>query len=126
MSELEKASLLAAAAPLPHQPARQDPGPAGRSGRVREYAGVVPRSVTVDRKATSTEVEAHAPAIREIAVRLGLRDPRLRADGTVVVHSLEPGYRVITQLSAAASELVGSYVHVITDDVPGAVNTKKL
>jgi len=49
-----------------------------------------------------------------------------RADGTVVVHSDEPGYRAVTRLSSALSELVGTYVHVITDDVPGADNAREL
>ncbi len=44
----------------------------------------------------------------------------------MVVHSEEAGYRSVTRLSAAASELVGAYVHVITDDVPGAVGTREL
>jgi biotin operon repressor len=46
--------------------------------------------------------------------------PRLRDDGTVVVHSHDKGYRTVARLSAMASELIGSQIHVITDDVPGA------
>lgn len=80
----------------------------------------------MDRKATSTEVAAQAPAIRELATQLGLSRIRLRSDGTVVVHSAEPGYRAITRLAAAASEVLGTYVHVITDDVPGAVDAQEL
>jgi hypothetical protein len=80
----------------------------------------------VDRKATSREVASHADAIRQLAVKLGLSDPRLRSDGAMVVHSEEAGYRAVTRLSAAASELVGAYVHVITDDVPGAVGAREL
>ncbi len=80
----------------------------------------------VDRKATSREVASHADAIRQLAAKLGLSDPRLRSDGALVVHSEEAGYRAVTRLSAAASELVGAYVHVITDDVPGAVGTREL
>lgn len=82
--------------------------------------------MTVDRKATSAEVSAHASVIRELAARLGLSGLRLRSDGTVVVHSAEPGYRAVTRLAASASEVVGTYVHVITDDVPGAVDTREL
>ena len=41
-------------------------------------------------------------------------------DGTVVVHSDEPGYRSILRLSAAATEVVGTYVHVISDDTVDA------
>lgn len=80
----------------------------------------------VDRKATSEEVAVHAGAIRRSAIRLGLSDPRLRHDGTVVVHSDEAGYRAVTRLSAAVSDLIGAYVHVITDDVPGAANLREL
>ncbi|MDA8392163.1 MAG: hypothetical protein M0Z87_05050 [Actinomycetota bacterium] len=55
-----------------------------------------------------------------------MSDVRLRNDGTVVVHSTERGYRAVTRLSAAVSEIVGHYVHVITDDVPGAVGAREL
>lgn len=86
----------------------------------------MPRSQVLDSKATSDEVTAHATAIRDLAAGHGLSDVRLRADGTVVVHSSQPGYRAVTRLAAEASELVGTYVHVITDDVPGAVDTRDL
>ena len=86
----------------------------------------MPRSTLIDRKATHDEVAAHAAAIRQLAVDLGLSDLRLRSDGTVVAHSDEAGYRSVTRLSAAASEFVGTYVHVITDDVPGATDTQEL
>ncbi len=86
----------------------------------------MPRVTIVDRQATAHEVTAHAAAIRDMASRLGLGPVRLRGDGTVVVHSSEPGYRGVTRLSAAASERLGSYVHVITDDVPGALDTQEL
>lgn len=58
--------------------------------------------------------------------RLDLSDPRLRHDGAVVVHSEHAGYRAVTRLSTAVSELVGVYVHVITDDVRGAVGAREL
>ncbi len=83
-------------------------------------------STVADRKATSDEVATHAAAIKQLAAELGLSDLRLRRDGTAVVHSEEAGYRAVTRLSAAASELVGAYVHVITDDVPGAVGARAL
>jgi len=38
----------------------------------------------------------------------------------------ETGYRAVTCPTAAASELVGTYVHVITDDVPGAADAREL
>lgn len=83
-------------------------------------------STTIEAKATAAEVGAHGRALRETAIHLGLSDVRLRDDGTVVVHSSEPGYRAVTRLSAAASEVVGRYVHVITDDVPGAAGARAL
>lgn len=86
----------------------------------------MPNPTVVDRKATSAEVAAHADVVRQLVADLGLSDPRLRGDGTMVVHSEETGYRAVTRLSAAASESVGAYVHVITDDVPGAVGTREL
>ena len=51
---------------------------------------------------------------------------RLRADGTVVVHADGAGYRQALDMSERASSLVGTYVQVITDDVPGAVDAQEL
>lgn len=83
-------------------------------------------AVVVDRKATGAEVRAHAAAIRRLPHELGLAPPRMRDDGTVVIHSSEPGYQTANRISAAASSVVGAYVHVITDDVPGAVSARNL
>ena len=74
----------------------------------------------IDRRASAREVSSHAADVRRLVAVVGLTDPRLRDDGTIVVHSDESGYRAVTRLSAILSELVGAYVHVITDDVPGA------
>lgn len=82
--------------------------------------------VLSDRKATAPEVRAHAEPIGRRAAALGLGEPRLRWDGTVIVRSDEPGYRWVNRLATQASALVGAYVHVITDDVPGAVDTTPL
>lgn len=73
-----------------------------------------------DRKATAAEVRAHADALRVHAATAGVTDLRLFNDGTVVVHSEGPGYREAFNFSFLASESVGCYVHVITDDAPGA------
>lgn len=83
-------------------------------------------AVTGERKATRSEVRAHADAIKHLAAGLGLADPRVRHDGAAVVHSDEPGYRSVNRLSTQATQLVGAYVHVITDDVPGAVDIEPL
>ena len=78
------------------------------------------KAITTDRKARAAEVRAHAEHLRQFAEEVGVTDPRLRDDGTVVVHSKHPGYRDVVVLSQRLSDLVGCYVHVITDDVPGA------
>jgi len=86
----------------------------------------VARTHVVDRQATREEVALHRDAIRRLADDLGLVGLRLRGDGTIVVHSEEPGYRAVIRLAAAASEKVGRHVQVITDDVPGAANAPEL
>jgi hypothetical protein len=60
-----------------------------------------------------------------MAADLGSSRPRLRRDGTVVVHSDEAGYQAATRLSATASELIGTYVHVITVDAPRATDARR-
>lgn len=79
-----------------------------------------------DRKATTPEAQAHREPIRRRAAALGLGEPRLRWDGAVVLRSDEPGYRSVNRLATEASALVGAYVPVITDDVPGAVDATPL
>lgn len=79
-----------------------------------------------DRKATAEEVRAHADALRVHAQTAGVTDLRLFEDGTMVVRSDGPGYREAFNFSFLASESVGCYVHVITDDAPGAVGADPL
>jgi hypothetical protein len=86
----------------------------------------VTRVGLIDRKATADEVSSHRVDVQRLADAMGPAVPRLRDDGTVVVHSDEPGYRAVARLSSALSELMGTYVHVITDDVPGAGNAREL
>ena len=69
-----------------------------------------------DRQATAQEVRKHVRAIRKLVHQFGLSNARLRSDGTIVVHTDEPGYRSILRLSSAATDVVGTYVHVIADD----------
>jgi hypothetical protein len=83
-------------------------------------------AVVADRRATAQEVRAQAAAIRRLAGEFGRGAPRVHDDSTVVVWSSEPGYRAANRLSAVASEVVGAYVHVITDDVPGAASARPL
>lgn len=75
---------------------------------------------STDRRASAAEVQAHVEAVRRLAAEAGVTRPRLREDGTVVVHSPDPGFRQIVELSGRLSEDVGCYVRVIADDVPAA------
>lgn len=84
------------------------------------------RATTTDRKASAEEVRQHVDALRAVAAELGVGPVAVRDDGTVVVHADEPGYRQALDMSARASALVGTYVHVITDDVPGAAGAREL
>ena len=87
---------------------------------------VARREVLVDPKANREQVLEHKMAIRQFAADLGLTNPRIRDDGTVVVHSDEPGYGSVFRLSDLATDEFGVYVLVITDDVPGAVGAQDL
>lgn len=73
-----------------------------------------------DRKATAAEVRAHADALQAHAATVGVTNLRLHENGTLVVHCDQPGYTQVLRLSHLAEEAVGCYVHIITDDVPGA------
>lgn len=78
------------------------------------------KATATDRKASAAEVRARAGEVRRLADEAGVSNPRLKDDGTVVVHSTMSGYREVVDLSRRLSELLGCYVHVITDDVPAA------
>ena len=79
----------------------------------------------VKRKANRDEVSAHRAEVRRLVGVLGLDNPRIRDDGTLIVHSHELGYRAAARLAAMASDVVGKDVHVITDDVPGAAGAQE-
>lgn len=81
---------------------------------------------TGGRRATWAEIQQHAVELRRLAAEVGVGAPHVRSDGTLVVASDEPGYRLMLEFAAAASDAVGVYVHVITDDVPGAKGTQPL
>lgn len=49
-----------------------------------------------------------------------------RDDGAVVIHPVDAGYRSANRFASAAGRIVADYVHVITDDVPGAVSARRL
>lgn len=79
-----------------------------------------------ERRARADEIVPHAAELRAAAEGAGLSELAMRDDGTVVVHYDEPGYRAVNRFSATASIIVGAYVHVITDDVPGAAGARPL
>jgi hypothetical protein len=87
---------------------------------------VLSDAVAADRKASEAEVRAHRIAIRRLANALDVSGIRVRNDGAVVIHTTDAGYHTANRLSVAASEVVGAYVHVITDDVPGAAGARDL
>jgi hypothetical protein len=78
------------------------------------------------RRARAEEIVPHAAVLRAVAHDFGLRSLAMRDDGTLVVHDDGPGYRATNGFSASASEVVGAYVHVITDDVPAAAGARPL
>ena len=75
---------------------------------------------TSDRCATRTEVLSARVRLRKLAQKSGLSDPRVAANGTIVVHSDHPGYREVIRFAGEASEAIGVWPKVITDDVPAA------
>ncbi len=85
---------------------------------------VVSQTTVTDRKASAAEVRAHADQLHRLAGEVGVSNVRLRDEGTVVVHSDELGYRQVVDLSRRISQVVGCYVHVITDDVPAAADAR--
>lgn len=76
--------------------------------------------VTSDRRASWQEVAGRRDELRARAQECGLTHVRLGRDGTVIVHAPEPGYRSVGRFAAEAGAIVGTYVHVVTDDVPAA------
>lgn len=77
-------------------------------------------AVLSDRRATWSEVAARRTELRQLALASGLTDARLRDDGAVIVHPPDPGYRLTGRFATEAAKAVGTYVHVLTDDVPAA------
>jgi len=59
-------------------------------------------ALAADRKATRREVVAHAGSLRDHAGQLGVSPLRIRDDGTLVIHSDEPGYKTANPVSAIA------------------------
>lgn len=82
---------------------------------------MTPVSIVIveDRRATRDELLAHRSALLELAGELDLSNLRLRGDAAIVLTAARPGYRDVARFVDAGSELVGAYVHVVTDDTPG-------
>jgi hypothetical protein len=83
-------------------------------------------TATTDRRASADEVRANADALKRVARDVGVTDVRILDDGTLVVHSDDDGLREVIALVGRARAIVGSYVHVITDDVPAAAGARAL
>ncbi len=83
-------------------------------------------TTTTDRRASAEQVRASAQDIKRAAAEVGVSDVRLHDDGTLVVHSEDPGLREVLALVKRARQLVGVYVHVITDEVPAAKGAQPL
>lgn len=76
--------------------------------------------MTADRRATAGEVAAKRVELRALASQHRFDAVHVAADGMIVVHTDQPGYRDLARFAGEASRLVGAYVQVITDDVPAA------
>lgn len=76
--------------------------------------------MTADRRATASEVTAKRGELRDLASRHRFDTIEVAADGMIVVHTNEPGYRDLARFAGGASRLVGAYVQVITDNVAAA------
>ena len=76
-------------------------------------------TIVEDRRATSAELVAHRDALLSLAAARGLSNLRLRDDAAIVLATANPGYRDVASFVDMASQLVGAYVYVVTDDTPG-------
>lgn len=77
-------------------------------------------TIVSDRRASWQEVNAQRTQLRAQADACGLSEARLRNDGALIVHAPDTGYRLVGRFATAAASVVGTYVHVLTDDVPAA------
>jgi hypothetical protein len=76
-----------------------------------------------DRPATHAELVAHWDKLVALATEYGLTNLRLRRNDALVLTSARPGYRKVAGFVNVASEFVGAYVYVVTDDTPGLEET---
>ncbi len=82
--------------------------------------GEVLTTLTTDRRASRKEIELHREELRRLAPASGLDQPLMMADGVLVVHAPQPGYRSMVTFAGEATAVVGPWVQVITDDVSAA------
>lgn len=79
----------------------------------------MPDTIVEDRRATREELVTHRDALLKLAAARRLSNLRLRNDAAIVLTTASPGYRDVASFVNVASELVGAYVYVVTDDTPG-------
>lgn len=72
----------------------------------------------VERTATRDEVIAEREGLHRILTAHGLTDPRVRADGSIIVHTDDGGYGPIIRATGEARELLGHHLKLVTDDTP--------
>ncbi|UOY01633.1 helix-turn-helix transcriptional regulator [Blastococcus sp. PRF04-17] len=70
------------------------------------------------RVATREDVLAARRVLRELAAHFGLGDPRVEADGTVVVDCVTPGFGPLWRFAAVAGQTLGAGVEVASAE-PG-------
>lgn len=81
----------------------------------------MPSTITEDRRATLEELRAHRTALLSLAAACGLGNLHLRNDAAIVLTAAGLGYRDVARFTDVASEAVGAYVYVVTDDTPGSI-----
>lgn len=82
--------------------------------------GLMSELMTADRRATAGDVAAKRAELRTLASRHRFDVVNVTANGMIVVHTDDPGYRGVARFAGEASRLVGAYVQVITDNVAAA------
>ncbi len=76
-------------------------------------------TIVEDRRATRAELVAHRDVLHSLATEYDLTNLRVRTDDALVATAASRGYRKVASFVNAASEFVGAYVYVVTDDTPG-------
>ena len=81
---------------------------------------------TTDERASADRARRHAEQIRAVARDAGVTDVRLLDNGTLVIHSDDKGHLDVIKLGLRVDDIVGTYVHLITDDAPAAESARPL